>query len=148
MSVVKIASLRADLKREAEGDWVPFPDWGGGVQFNVSSLHLPAFQTARDDLLMRVARQANQPKPKTGEEAPPKIDLKVELGKLYATHILHGWSGLDLEYSPATAMEILSDPEYRNIVAAVEWCAAKLSEVNVEFIEDEVKNSGKPSAAA
>lgn len=147
MSVVKLASLKADLKREAEGDWVAFPDWPG-VEFNVSSLHLPAYQAARDDLLMRVARQASQAKPKPGEAASAKLDMKVELGKLYAEHLLHGWRGLDVDYSPERARDVLGDPEYRNVVAAVEWCAGKISEVNVEFVEAEAKNSAKPSAAA
>ncbi|RUM06816.1 hypothetical protein [Rhizobium chutanense] len=147
MSVVKLSSLRADLKREAEGDWIAFPDWPG-VEFHVSSLHLPEYQAARDDLLTRIARQAKAPAPKAGEEPPKKLDMKVELGKLYAKHLLHDWRGLDVPYSPETAMEIMSDPEYRNVVAAVEWCAGRMSEIDIQFAEGEVKNSGKPSAAA
>lgn len=137
--VVKLSSLKADLAREEKGDWIEFPDWPG-VEFNVSSLHLPAYQTARDLLFKRLARQYKK-------TPAPAVVLTTEIGKLYAKHILHGWRGLDVDYSPERAAEILSDPEYRNVVAAVEYCAGRVSETDIEFIEDEVGNSAKPSAA-
>lgn len=137
---VKLSSLRADLAREEKGDWIEFPDWPG-VEFNVSSLHLPIYQTARDLLFKRLAKIYK----KTSIPGPV---MTTELGKLYAKHILHGWRGLDVAYTPEKAVEILTDPEFRNVVAAVEWCAGKVSETDVEFVEDEVKNSGEPSVAA
>ena len=137
---VKLASLKADLAREEKGDWIEFPDWPG-VEFNVSSLHLPAYQTARDILFKRLARQYKK-------TAIPSSVMTTEIGKLYAKHILHGWRGLDVAFSADKALEILSDPEYRNVVAAVEFCAGRVSETDIEFIEDEVGNSAKPSAAA
>jgi len=129
---VKLLSLKADLAREEKGDWVPFPDWPG-VEFNVSSLHLPSFTTARDLLYRRLGKQHK------GGTIPPRI-LTVEMGKLYARHILHGWRGLDVDYSPEVASEIMSDPEYRNVIAAVEYCAGTMSATDIEFVEDEVKN--------
>jgi hypothetical protein len=137
---VKLSSLRADLAREEKGDWIEFPDWPG-VEFNVSSLHLPIYQTARDLLFKRLAKIYKK-------AAVPTSIMTTELGKLYAKHVLHGWRGLDVEYSPERATEILADPEYRNVVAAVEYCAGKVSEIDVEFAEDETKNFEKPSAAA
>lgn len=134
---VKLSSLRADLEREAKGDWEPYPDWPG-VEFNVSSLHLPAYTTARDLLFQRLAR--------TYKKNPvPKDVMVIELGKLYHKHILHGWRGFDVEYSPEAALEHLTNPEYRNVVAAIEYCAAKVSEVDIEFVEDAEKNSEAPS---
>lgn len=135
---IKLSSLKADLTREAKGDWVDFPDWPG-VSFNVSSLHLPAFTIARDLMFQRLAR--------TYKKKPvPKDVLSSELGKLYHAHILHGWRGLDVPYSPEKAGEILPDPEYRNVVAAIEWCAGTLSEVELEFVEEAEKNSERPSS--
>jgi hypothetical protein len=135
---VKLASLKADLKREEKGDWVEYVDWPG-VEFKVSSLHLPAYTVARDLLMQKMAR-VHKGKP------IPREALTVEIGKLYAKHILHDWRGLDVEYSPETAAEILADPEYRNVVAAVEWCAAKVSDLDIEFVEDAGKNSARPSS--
>lgn len=137
---VKLASLKADLAREAKGDWVEYPDWPG-VAFNVSSLHLPAYQIQRDLLLQKLGR-IHKGKP------IPRDVLSKELGALYDKHILHGWRGLDVEYSRQTAAEVLTDPEFRNVVAAVEWCASKLSDIEAEFVEDAEKNSEAPSAAA
>lgn len=137
---VKLSSLKADLDREAKGDWIEFPDWPG-VAFNVSSLLIPQYTTARDMLLQRLARQ-HKGKP------VPRETATTEIGKLYAKHILHGWRGLDVEYSPEKAAEILADPQFRNVVAAVEYCAGQVSQVDIEFVEEESKNSGRPSAAA
>lgn len=136
--VLKLASLKADLAREEQGDWIEFPDWPG-VEFKVSSLHLPAFQMARDLMYQRFARIYKK-------KPVPKDVLTAEIGKLYSKHILHGWRGLDVDYTPEVALETLSDPAYRNVVAAVEFCAAKLSEVDAEFDEDAIKNSEAPSA--
>lgn len=129
---VKLSSLKADLRREATGDWVPYPDWPG-VRFNVSSLHLPAYTTDRDLLFQRLAR-------KYPGQPVPEQERTVELGKLYAQHLLHDWDGLDVAYAPEVAKQTLSDPEYRNVISAVQWCAGKLSDVDVEFVEDAAKN--------
>lgn len=137
---VKLSSLKADLAREAKGDWIEYDEWPG-VAFNVSSLHLPAYTVARDIMLKRLAR--------TYKNKPvPREVMSAEVGRLYEKHILHDWRGLDVAYSPEVAAEILTNPEYRNVVAAVEWCAAKVSDVEVEFVEDAEKNSERPSSGA
>lgn len=140
VGVVKLSSLKADLTREEKGDWIQYPDWPG-VEFKVSSLHLPAYTVARDLMYQRLAR-IYKSKP-----IPSRVRT-TELGKLYQKHILHGWRGLDVEYTRQVAAEILPDPEYRNIVAAVEWCAAKVSDVDIEFVEAAEKNSERPSSGA
>jgi hypothetical protein len=137
---VKLSSLRADIDRETKGDWVEYPDLPG-VEFKVSSIHLPAYTTERDMLYQRLQRlHKNKP--------IPTDTLARELGALFAKHILHDWRGFDIPYSRDTAKEVLSDPAYRDIIAAVQWCAGKISQLDVEFIEDEVKNFEAPTAAA
>lgn len=135
---IKLASLKANLAREEKGDWVDFPDWPG-VAFNVSSLHLPAYKIARELMFKKFARTYKK-------EPVPEAVAFATLGALYDKHILHGWRGLDEPYSADMATKVLTDPEYRNVVAAVEWCAAKISDLDIEFIEDAAKNSEAPSA--
>jgi hypothetical protein len=137
---VKLASLKADLTREEKGDWIEFPDWPG-VEFNVSSLHLPAYRTQRELLMQRLGRKYKK------KPVPPNVML-VELGKLYHEHLLHGWRGLDVEYEKTTAADIMTNPEYRNVISAVEWCAAAVSEIQVEYDEEEAGNSEQPSETA
>ncbi|MBZ9659773.1 hypothetical protein LB523_12025 [Mesorhizobium sp. ESP-6-4] len=136
MSIVKLSSVKADLKREADGDWIEALDLPG-VEFNVSSILLPAYTVDRDFMLQRLSKQY--------KGKAPRDVITTELGKLYAKHILHGWRGFDVEYSPEKALEILSDPAYRVVVAAVEYCAAKIADVDVQYIEDAGKNSERPS---
>ena len=135
---VVLSSLRADLDREKLGDWIAYPAWKG-VRFNVSALTLPSYETARDLMFKRLAEQYK-------DDPVPKEVLSIELGALYAELILHGWEGFDEEYTPDIARERLTDPSYRTIVSAVEWCAAKISEVSVKFTEAELGNSPSHSA--
>ncbi|EJB02881.1 hypothetical protein Rleg9DRAFT_1695 [Rhizobium leguminosarum bv. trifolii WSM597] len=134
---VILTSLKADLDREKKGDWIPFPDWEG-VKFNVSALTLPEYETARGLMFQRLQ--------KTYGDAPvPTEVLNAELGQLYAEHILHGWEGLDEEYSPEHALATLSNPEYRVVVQAVGWCAAKISQIEAKYTAAEGGNSSPPS---
>lgn len=137
---VMLSSLRVDLEREKKGDWVPYPLWGGKVRFNVSALTLPAYETARDLMYKRLAKEY--------PDGIPKDVLLVELGALYHEHILHDWDGLDVTYSPDVARATLTNAEYRAVISAVEWCAAKLSDVDVKFTKAEEGNSSPPSEPA
>lgn len=134
---IKLASLMANVEREEKGDWVPYPDWPG-VEFNVSSVHSPAFKTAHMMMNQRFAR-IYKGKP------VPADKMQEELGKLYCKHILHGWRGIDEAYSPELALETLCDLKGREILEAVSWCSSKISELQVEFVEEAAKNSERPS---
>ncbi len=135
---VKLESLKADLELESEGEWIDYPDWPG-ASFYVRSLETPAYKIARDMLVQKLVRRFK------GKPIPPEVTSK-EYGRLYAEHILRGWRGFDAKYTPDVAMQTLTDPAYRKMVAAVEWCAAQVGDAEVEFVEDAEKNSGQPSA--
>jgi hypothetical protein len=136
---IKLSSLKADLAREEKGDWIASIDIPG-AEFNVSSLHLPAYQTALALMEQRLARAYK------GTPIPQHVRT-VEIGKLLHKHILHDWRGFDTPYSEEIAREMLCEAEGRNFIAAVQNCAAMLSLTDVEFEEDAGKNSGKPSAS-
>ncbi len=135
---VKLSSLAVDLVLEEKGDWIDFPEWPG-VAFNVSSIHKHAYAAARDLALSRLARKYK------GQPIPAEERAKV-VGALYARHLLHGWRGLDVEYSPEVALSTLRDPAFRQVVNAIEWCANQVGQSEAEYLEDETGNSGAPSA--
>lgn len=135
---VKLASLKSDLAAEAQGEWedsIAFP----GVSYLLRSLNEPGYQVARATLLQRFVRQY-------GKKPVPPDDLSTSFGRLYAKHIMLGWRGLDVEFSPSVAMETLSDPAYRDLVQDIEACAAQVGKQQMEFVEDVAKNSEPPSA--
>ncbi|WP_065091639.1 hypothetical protein [Rhizobium leucaenae] len=136
--VVKLASLKANLEREAKGDRIEYPDWPG-VFFNVSSTRSEPFVTQRDLFLKQMAARNKS-------VAPGDPEMAKGIGRLYCEHILHGWEGLDVEYSPEVALEILTDVAYRDVLSAIDWCAGKLSQISVEFVDKTAKNSEAPSA--
>lgn len=129
---LKLASIKADLKRQREGDWVDYPAWPG-VRFNVSAFSSPAYQIAARKLAEKLAKLH-------GTEAIPPDELHAENGALLAEHILHGWEGIDVDYSADVAMTMLTDPAYEALNNAVRVCAVKLEEIKAEFIKDAVKN--------
>ncbi|MGY5812004.1 hypothetical protein ACXHXG_30430 [Rhizobium sp. LEGMi198b] len=136
--VVKLASLKANLEREAKGDRIEYPDWPG-VFFHVSSTRSEPFVTQRDLFLKQMAAR-NKP------VTPGDPEMARGIGRLYCEHILHGWEGLDVEYSPEVALETLTDVAYRDVLSAVDWCAGKLSQIQVEFVDKTAKNSEAPSS--
>jgi hypothetical protein len=129
---VKLSSLKADIKREREGDWVKYPDFEG-VEFHVRAITTPEYQT-------RVQREAVRLATKYGEEGAPIDESARIMGKILAEELLLGWKGFDAEYTPEYAQDILSDPAYRDMRQAVEWCATRLARTKVEFVEEASKN--------
>jgi hypothetical protein len=137
---IKISSLKADLKRENEGDWVPYPELGDpDVAFKVRAVSNAEFQAKRDRESKKLSQQY-------GSKTIPQEEFDRAQGRLLAEEILLDWKGLDVPYSPHFAEEILTDPAHRAIREAVVACAIRLTEIRVEFVEAAVKNSAPPSA--
>lgn len=126
--VVRLKSLRADLEREAKGDWIAAPDCGLGVEFLVTSLHTPAYRTARAELQLRLQTRF------MGKPIPPEVEDK-EFGSLYAKHLLLGWRGFDEPYSSDLAEQMLSDPAWRAITNGVVGSAAELGRAQAEYVD-------------
>lgn len=140
MTTVKLASLRADSALERAGDWVDALSIPG-VSFKVRSINYPPYTVARDMLFQRFRR-------KYGAKPAPQAVMNVELGKLYAQHLLLDWKGFDVPYTPEQAMEILSDDEFRDVIAAVEQAAGGVGQADIEFVDATAKNSEAPSAGS
>lgn len=143
---LQLSSLKANLKRQHKGDWVPYEPWPG-VRFNVSSFSSPAYRHAMQIAAEKAAKDFKPVSEVTVEEfALREKNLHEQNGDLYAEHILHGWEGIDEDYSPERARELLTDPEFEALNLAVRHCALKLAEINAEFVEQAEKNSPAPSA--
>jgi hypothetical protein len=137
---IKISSLKADLKRETEGDWVPYPELGDpDVKFKVRAVSYAEFQAKRD-------RESKRLQQRYGSEPIPQEEFDRAQGRLLAEEILLDWQGLDAPYSSDLAMDILTDPAHRLIRDAVVECAIRITRVKAEFVETAVKNSAPPSA--
>ncbi|MDR7034492.1 hypothetical protein [Mesorhizobium sp. BE184] len=134
---VKLSSLRANVEREQKGDWIPYPEWPG-VEFNVKSFYSPEYLAARNLLFQGYAK-------KYGNDPVPPDVLRQGLGELYGEHILHGWRGIDVDWTRELATAELTAESGRDIVKAVEWCAQRLAKKDIEFVEGAVKNSARPS---
>lgn len=132
---VKLSSVVVDLAKEREGDWVPSLELPG-VEFKVRSIEFPAFKYARDAQLQRLfIRHGKDPFPLDERE---EFDQFVRF--LAAKELLLDWKGFDEPYGAAQAEAMRSDPSYRRIADAVLSCAARVSALEIKYVEDAAKN--------
>ena len=131
-TVVSLASLKSDQVREEKGDWID-SDTIPGVSYNVSSLHKTAFVNARDLMYQRLTKIYRK-------KPIPQDVLRLELGKLYHIHILHNWKGLDVPYSAEIGLTVLTDPAYRAVLVDIESAAARVADIDIEFVTAAVGN--------
>lgn len=137
--LVQLASLRADLDREANGDWIAAPELGPDVAFLVRSIHYPLFQAARDRAMLKLAEQF-------GDAAVPPEENARAFGPIIANHLLLGWRGFDEPYDRERSLAVLADEGFRRVRSAVLQAAAKVGVRAATFLEDAEKNSAPPSA--
>jgi hypothetical protein len=141
---VKLSSLRTDGELGRQGDWVEsllIP----GVEFKVRSINYPPYTIARDIMRQRLSR-------KYGVKPIPQEVLYEELGRLYVDHLLLDWRGFaddngkEQAYTKELGLSILTDPDYREVISAVELATGQIGQGEIEFVEEEAKNSEPPSA--
>ena len=92
-----------------------------------------AFANARDLMYQRLNKIYRR-------KPVPQDVLRVELGRLYHIHILHNWKGLDVAYTPELSLTVLTDPSYRTLLADVESAAARVADIDIEFVEGALGN--------
>ena len=148
---VKMDSLAANLKAEADGEWIPVKEWSGlnpdrplevtplpGVAFRVRSTNYDAYVVARQAALEKIKQDYPD------EKVPQEVASRIE-GELAARHLLLEWRGFDVPYSIEAANAIVTAEEHRNIRGMIYWCAGRVGRKQVEFVKDQGKNSVAPS---
>lgn len=149
MPTVKLDSLKSDLTKEREGEWIVLQGLGlgliapdlPGVMLKVRSLNYPPWLAAQDAATRRIKKIH-------GDDYIPE-DLTIEVyAPLWAEFLLLGWEGFEVEYSPQEALEALLDLGHRRLRAYVIACAQKCGQREIEYVKDVEKNSERPSAGA
>lgn len=138
---IKLTSLRADLKRENEGDWVDIPELPG-LRLKVRGGAYGPYQAAKSIVEGKWARRY-------GRNPVPVEELLRENGRLYAEFILVDWQGLDDGGEPVSveqARDILTDPAFRDLHEHIRYAMLMVSQTEAEFVEDAAKNSSASSA--
>jgi hypothetical protein len=143
---VKLGSLSADLSKEREGDWIPVKEWGGldpekpyemtplpGLEFFVRSTNYPDYVTARQAALEKMKQDYPD------DKVPADVQARIE-GQLSVEHLLLGWKGLDVDYSPDLVSTILTAEEHRTMRQMIFWCAGRVGKKKVEFVKAATKN--------
>ncbi|MBP6818348.1 MAG: hypothetical protein KBC46_03490 [Ferrovibrio sp.] len=145
-SVLKLQSLRADIQRQNDGDWVDVPGYPG-IRLKVRALSYTPYQNALQKLIERVNAEAKKAL-KVGRSYDKVEAMDRGNGLLLATMILQDWDGFDTAYSPEVTAELLPEPEWRELRTMVVGAASILGQVEGEWEEQAVGNSAAPSATA
>lgn len=132
--VLKLSSVRADISAEEAGQWIDYAPWPG-VSFHVRSTNSQSFVTARLVALRKLAEKHNG-----ADETIPPEEMAAAVGALLAEHLLIGWQGVDVPYTPEAALEHLTDVGHRDLRNAVEWCGAQVAKIVPAFEENQAKN--------
>ena len=147
---VKLDSLRTDMRKVNDGEWVDIPDLpdgdGGTVAFKVRGFAYGPFQAENSIVRGKWARRYEN----RNEPVPPEVSTR-DLARLYAKYLLLDWRGFDEPYSPDLAEEMLASPG--EFFGHVLYAIQQVSRTEAEFVEDAAKNSerssgGKLKAAA
>lgn len=146
---LKLRSLLTDTAAERKGEWVAINEWSGldpdkpwevtktpGFGFHVRSINDPEYKTARQAWL----EDLEQKRKEAVEGVIPPDVIDAGEGKLIAERLLLGWRGLDEEYSPALAAELLPKPEAQPLRAMIVFCATKVGKRKAEFVKAAEKN--------
>jgi len=137
---VKFASLRRDLKKQNDGDWVPLPELMDPKtseipEFRVRGFNYGPFQMARSALIAKLSNRRGPSDP---------VKTHADEGRLMAQHILLDWRGAAEPYSDRLALEMLTD--YASpIQDYVRRCALEVAEVETEYTTDAEGNSAPSS---
>lgn len=138
---VKLSSLKADLSKERDGDWIEAPDIDKSVSFFVRSTNYAPFRIARNAVFAKLARKHGN----EADDIPDDIRAKA-LGKLAVEHLLLDWKGFvdddgqPIPYDEDKAAEILTDEAYRAVRGSVYLAAMKVGQAEVESVEETAKN--------
>lgn len=142
---VKLGSLRADMKRVNDGDWVEIPDLpdgeGGTVALKVRGFAYGPFQVENSIVRGKWARRYEN----RNEPVPPDIASR-DLAHLYAKHLLLDWRGFDEPYSRELAEEMIAAPG--EFFGHVLYAIQQVSRTDAEFVEDAAKNSARSSGGS
>lgn len=133
-SLAKLSSLKANVSREFDGDWVEHPDLPGFFVC-VRSFNYPPYKVARD-LWQRQMQKKYRDEISEARDA----EADVGAGRLYAKYLLLSWKGSDEEYTAERAMEYLTDTDWRPFREFVEVAAMKVGQKKAEFVEVAAKN--------
>jgi hypothetical protein len=143
---MKLKDFRRDLKAEVDGEWnaaseLGFDDkTGKPIELLTRSIHYAPFKMDLRQTQMRLAR-------KYGDEVPPDVE-DMENGRLYATHLLLGWRGIEEPFTPALALEELTRVDARDFRDATVACARVVGKRRAKQVEAIAGNSGGGSASS
>ncbi|UPT99376.1 hypothetical protein J4G48_0015535 [Bradyrhizobium barranii subsp. apii] len=131
--IVRLESLKADLQKEREGDWIKAVDLDPNIRWFVRSTNFPDFRLARDAAMKKLGEKYGS------DPIPDDVNAEV-MGKLAVEHLLLGWEGLDAGYTPEAAAEILTDEAYRKVRYSIYIAASRVGTSEVQYVGNTAKN--------
>lgn len=142
MSKVKLQSIKNDHKKRDGGEVIESTEYVG-VSYRVRGTGFKPYQVA----VTAAEEKYRRTLPPKERRNPLDFEARsIVFGPAIAEHLLLEWYGFDIEYSPEVAEATLSNPEFVGLMFDILACANRVGEAKIEYTEESVKNSKKPSA--
>jgi hypothetical protein len=131
--VLKLSSLRVDIKREREGEWVTSKQFEG-ISYQVRSTNSPEYVSAQQKSLRAIQVLIRDNKPIDQDK------LHADEARIVVQYLLLAWKGLDEEFSEEVALTELVEPAARPLLNDIIECASRVGRNELEYIEQDAKN--------
>lgn len=136
-------NFKTDLTLEEKGVWLQI---GVDVDTGVAQEILVRYSANKD--AQRMITRLREPHKKQFRKGNIPDDInETILTQVVAKHILIGWRGLldddgkEIEFTEEKALEILSDPAYKEFKADVGFASSQLESFRAEEVKEGSKNS-------
>ena len=122
-----LANVRVDAARAKQGEWIKDIPGLGDVELQVRGLNSPQYRLAQAKAQRSIPRGARR---EGGFIDPEAADIAS--GQALAEGVLLGWKnisvdGVEMAYSAAAALGLLTDPNMAIFRDAVEWAAGQVA---------------------
>lgn len=141
---MEVSALKRNSSRIEAGEWVGDIPEMGDLKLRVRGMQSTIYTTT----YARLARAVERKDRDRSGALLPAVNILV-LGQALYESVLFDWDGLTNEgepflYDAATALEWLTNPDFRNFADAVVWAARVVDNIRTDIKEDLEKNFEKP----
>lgn len=134
---MKLSQIQNNPELETNGVW---ENYGGGLKVKIARMNNPKYE--------EYLRELSKPHMRRLRSGNLENDIIEEITKkAVARYVLIGWEGMldendnDVPYSEQKALEIISDPRYKDFYRDIVDMSNDRSLFRTEFLGEQAKNS-------
>ena len=145
-TLVSLKSTKVDQEKRQSGAWVDSQLYPGVAYFVKS--------TERDEYVEAAQKRRRDDQLKFGQQELSQDMARTRVAELFADYVVFDWRGFadddgsSLLFSRYKLVEVMTDPEYREVASDIIMAARSVGGAKIEFVQAATKNSEEPSATS